>query len=179
MNQASKSKNQLRVQAFMLRMRSDMQGCALSPSIPAPETRVLRAKLLLEETLETIEAMGIQLDLPDAFTALKIKDIEFKPVLPVNIVEVADGLCDVDVVKDGAAEAFGISLQPLLSIVHDDNDKKFLPGHKFVNGKLIKPPDHKGCTAEIGRELLRQGCEVADVKDNPAFQEELKPAKWS
>lgn len=123
------------------------------PTIPNEETRILRAKLILEECLETIYAMGIDIfpnyenyqnqdPLP-----INIEDIDFKTSdrYDVNIVEVADGCADIKVVTTGTLAAFGIHADDeLQDMIDDSNLDKFGPGgYRRDDGKWIKPPDWK------------------------------------
>ena len=160
-NDQFKSKNQLLVELFMRQARQDVP---VAPCIPSLEIRKLRAALLLEECLETIEAMGIQV-INSSGQQIHIRDIKYRENGPGNIIEVADGLADLEVVGScGTASAFGIAQQPIFEAVAGNNLLKFAPGHSFrADGKLIKPANHPAVTPMITKILLAQGAEPADL----------------
>lgn len=93
-----------------------------SPSIPPPDVRQLRFHLIDEEALEFREASEAG-DLPAA-----VKE-----------------LCDLLYVVLGAANAFGIDIEPFFEEVHRSNMTKLWPGgevRKNAIGKVIKPPTY-------------------------------------
>lgn len=153
-NDYVKCKNQLMVEKMMARMHAHpvgvlMQELPTAPTAPRAEICKLRARLLLEETLETIQAMGLDVTISDlrnpgepiGFSDMKQVNMVEKRV--VDVEEVYDGLCDIAVVNYGAAAAFGLALQPGFELCMANNLLKFAPGHSFnEHGKLIKPPNH-------------------------------------
>ncbi len=172
-NDALKSKNQLLVEVFMSKMHSDTQHVPVCPTVPDIKTRHLRAHLMLEETLETIRK-GLGLDLTVTFKEPKKIEgettlegceltednckITFREIGPANLIEIADGCCDVEVVNTGTASACGIALQPCFEAVSGNNLFKFAPGHYFNSyGKLCKPPGHPEITPYIKSLLIQQG----------------------
>ncbi len=129
----NKSQHQLEVESFMLRARQDVP---VIPAVPSSDIRLLRATLILEEALETIEALGFR---PAESVA------SFVPLSqPIDIIEVIDGCCDVAVVTTGTLSAFGIPDLPFQCEVNRNNLAKFKPGHVWrEDGKLVKPPGHR------------------------------------
>lgn len=131
-----------RVKSFMKKAK---QGTPAWPAVPDERTRILRARLILEEALETAEALGVQVSVQGhlvgedgqlSFTAHPTK----KP----DLVGIADGCADVSVVTTGTLVACGIPDHELLNLVDENNLAKFGPGHSFrEDGKLIKPPHHR------------------------------------
>lgn len=100
----------------------------------------LRARLILEEAVETIEAMGYSVMLYAPIDGLgpgKIQIIENGrgPDWP----EVVDGLCDLMYVTLGVAVEAGFELAPFFSEVHRANMEK-IGGPVCGDGKLLKPP---------------------------------------
>jgi predicted HAD superfamily Cof-like phosphohydrolase len=101
------------------------------PIIPSFEIRKLRAKLIFEEALETIEALGftprlkieqdsIQ-DLPITNNSVFMGNSAYEP----SLVEIADGLADLHYVAYcGTAEACGLDMQPIFEEVHRSNMSK-------------------------------------------------------
>lgn len=135
--------------------RKAKQGIANKPIIPSEEVRLLRAKLIFEETLETIEAMGVEVDfdhcsLADTWgietEAIKEGAIVFNidPYKKPDLVEVADGCADINYVVTGTQLEFGIPIEEVQAEVDRSNADKFT-GDYTINesGKIIKPSDWK------------------------------------
>ena len=139
--------HQQRIDEFMRKAGQDVPD---KPCIPDAKTRVLRARLILEEALETIHAMGVHVELrthedaPSVFIT-SLKDLSIHAGggdLEVDLEGVADGCADISVVTIGTLSAFGIADQPILEEVDAANLRKFGPGgHRNEHGKWIKPAD--------------------------------------
>lgn len=101
------------------------------PSIPSLETRKLRAQLILEEALETVAAMGFQVVDKISGTWIFSTELEFLEIgennrkIEPDIVGVADGIADLQVVNLGTAVAFGIDIEPVFNEVMRSNNTKF------------------------------------------------------
>jgi len=130
-------------------MRHARQETPDFPGIPSKEVLELRAKLLYEETMETIAALGVTVRTD--FVTLETTFIaDGEP----SLVEIIDGCCDVAVVTAGTLLACGVPDEPFLKLVCDNNLAKFGPGHSWrPDGKLIKPPGHK--PPDIAGELAK------------------------
>ena len=136
--------HQKRVEEFM---RLAKQTVPEEPTLPDRQVRLLRARLIMEEALETIHSLGFNV----AFDDFEIADkadfndfIEFIENGEEDLEGVADGVCDISVVSIGTLSACGLKDKPLLEAVDANNLAKFGPGHSWNEyGKLIKPPDHK------------------------------------
>lgn len=129
----SKTIHQLRIEEFM---RLAGQDVPKSPTIPSEDVRLLRAKLILEEAIETIGALGFQ---------LSEKELQIIPYGECNILEVMDGCADISVVTIGTLSAFGVSDYGVLTEVDNANLRKFEPGsYKREDGKWVKPPNWTG-----------------------------------
>lgn len=118
-----------------------------------PELRdnELRAKLIMEEAVETVAAMGFHV-LADIRDPLVFTDAEGEPpysgggirahfdkvFMDPDFPEVIDGLCDLLYVTFGTAVAAGIDLDPFFNEVHATNMAK-LAGEKRADGKQLKP----------------------------------------
>ena len=79
-----------------------------------------------------------------------------------DLVEIADGVCDLLYVLYGVAEVYGIDLEPCWNIVHSFNMRKAAesPGYagtEVKGGKLVKPSGWVPPQAALKEELLRQG----------------------
>lgn len=97
-------------------------------------TESLRARLMIEELAETIEAMR-----------------------EGNAVEIADGLVDLIYVVVGTAAHYGIDLAPVFDAVHTANMAKFPEGKPILDsqGKVKKPKNWK--PADVEAVLRAQG----------------------
>lgn len=146
-----KTQHQLRVEAFMI---AAGQFVPANPIIPSTEIRRLRAELILEEALETIEALGyILINGEHGRYALKpnANVFELEPIV--------DGCVDLSVVTIGTLSACGVQDDPMLRLVDDNNLDKIKRGYRGPSGKWMKPADHK--PPDISAELKLQGYEPA------------------
>lgn len=158
-NNENRSEHQLAVDEFMTRAGQHLPD---KPTIPDAATRILRAKLIMEEALETIEAMGVfcyaqddSYGCPLEFDHLEFEEDEGKEV---DIVGVVDGCCDIAVVTTGTLSAFGISNINPQRLVDESNLAKFGEGgYCREDGKWIKPPNWQA--PDLAGELIRQGWE--------------------
>lgn len=138
-----KTAHQLSVEQFM---RLAKQEVPSTPTEPSEEVRLLRAKLIFEEAMETIKALGVVASI--SLGCDEYIDVDEFPVFSArgkfNMVEVIDGCCDIKVVITGTLIACGIPDEPFQVLVDQNNLEKFGPGHSWRDdGKLIKPPGHK------------------------------------
>ena len=138
--------NQKRVLDFMSRIPSQATAIATSPRVPSIQARLLRARLMMEEPLETIrKGLGVDICLRDSEGRLHeilFENLSFSTGREVDLVEVADGLSDSEVVNLGTAIVCGIDHQPVFDLVMDNNDLKTETGTIDEHGKLVKAADH-------------------------------------
>ena len=126
-----------RVQAFMQKAGQKTPACL---TVPDEATRVLRAKLIVEEALETVRALGVRVQAGSG--SLDMDTLVFEAAGSVDVEGVADGCADISVVTIGTLVAFGIDDDSLLEEVDRANLRKFGPGaHVRADGKWMKPPD--------------------------------------
>jgi len=145
-----RSLHQQLVDAFMVRMGQTIPAI---PAIPDVKVRELWARLVLEEALETVRALGFAGRAKIFETKMTI---ELEAMLEPDLVEIADGCLDVRFVATGTLSACGIADEKGQLVVDENNLGKFGPGHKLrEDGKLIKPPDHK--PPDIRGLLIEQG----------------------
>lgn len=140
---SERSEFQLRVDNFMEKARQELPE---SPCIPSEEVRRLRASLILEEALETIEALGFSVCARGAIEhvhELSIDGCSFHATIDPDMVKIADGCCDTLFVTLGTLSACGMSDRALMDEVCDSNDSKFIDGHIREDGKLIKGPAYR------------------------------------
>ena len=128
-------------------------------TFPELRDRELRAKLILEEAVETVAAMGFYVgatifepygpeeNQPDPLAGF------WKQYDKPNFAEVIDGLADLEYVLKGAAVTFGIDLEPFFAEVHRSNmDKE--GGRTREDGKVLKPDGWQ--PPDIDKLLIRQ-----------------------
>ncbi len=135
-----KTDHQKSVEEFMYRAKQDVP---YFPAIPDEKTRLRQARLIMEESIELIESLGIGISVggaritKDNFSSNALDDRR-----PIDLSEVAKEVADLHVVATGAASACGIRMKPIQEAVDKSNLEKFGPGsYTDVHGKLIKPPD--------------------------------------
>lgn len=105
-----------------------------APIEPTAEERILRAKLLLEETLETVvKGLGLAVEasaVPGGVIELRVVDV-FASYDPV---ETLDGLADVKVIANGTAVHFGLPMNAADCEVFESNMSKLDDdGNPIVN----------------------------------------------
>lgn len=131
-----------RVREFMQRAGQQTPD---QTTIPDAATRVLRAKLIVEEALETVAALGVELAVEGEAGRVKIErdaDLTFQPSGSVDLEGVVDGCADISVVTIGTLIAFGVDDAAVLEEVDQANLRKFAPGsYRREDGKWMKPPD--------------------------------------
>lgn len=162
-----KTPHQLRVTAFMQRVREIMQLPALpsQPTVPDDRMILAQAKLVLEEFLELMEACGLELYHTYAGDRNEGDGIDPKLVryglkrnsdLPRDLPHIAKEMADLSVVLTGLFNEFGIADVPILEEVDANNLAKFGPGgYLDENRKWRKPPNHP--KPDIRALLIDQG----------------------
>lgn len=154
-----KTDHQARIEEFMYR---GGQSFPDKPTVPDKMIRILRARLVMEEALELLEAMQVVVRLkvhtpetldkaPDdsdvAYFHTHFDRLMFDvddSISEVAIDEVAKEAADLSVVTIGTLSAFGINDKELLEAVDDSNIAKFAAGwYRDENGKVRKPPGWK------------------------------------
>lgn len=123
--------NQKSVRDWMLKFG---QNCPEKPVQLDEKTAKLRAKLILEEALETIcKGLGIRVNIYQAgcegyvqLSESLLKDlvIDLTKDKEVDLVELADGVSDLMVVSEGTAVAAGIDTEEIHNEVCRSNDSK-------------------------------------------------------
>lgn len=112
--------------------------------------RELRAKLIMEEAVETVAALGFhvtaEINEPTCDPRVTVASFE-KLFHEPDLIEYIDGMCDLIYVVAGSAVAAGVDLEPHFEEVHRANMMK-LTGPKREDGKQLKPegwlpPDHQ------------------------------------
>ncbi len=128
-----------RIREFMQKAGQDTPTETI---VPDEATRILRAKLILEEALETVRALGVHVTTKDG-TDVSTDDsgLNFTAQGEVDVEGVVDGCADISVVTIGTLIAFGVDDDPVLKEVDSANLRKFAPGsYRRDDGKWMKPP---------------------------------------
>lgn len=116
-----------------------------APTMPSEKVRRLRARLILEEAFETVEALGFRpVKHPAAEKSLTALDFlsEWTESCEPDLEEIADGCADVRVVCTGTLVRCGIEDKELQEAVDQANLNKFKGEYSYSDtGKLIKPSD--------------------------------------
>lgn len=118
---------------FMIGARQEVPP---GPTVPSTEVRILRAKLIYEEAMETIEALGVDHILGQFIDA---GEEHYDPV------KVLDGVGDTSVVSVGTLIACGLyGVYPeALERIDINNLSKVGQGAVWrEDGKLLKPPGY-------------------------------------
>lgn len=155
--------HQLSVREFM---RGAGQPVRDTPGMPDEDWRVKQARIMLEETWETItQGLGLSfgMAIDDSFKLYfpMNKDqfkqcLTVKPVQEPNLSEATDGVADEIYTRLGLANMMGVAIQPIMGEVCKNNLEKLGKG-EMVDGKLIKPEGH--VAPDISGLLKEQGWE--------------------
>lgn len=129
-----KSQHQLQGEEFI--RRAGKIEIPNSPRMPPPKTRKLLADLVLEETVEKINALGFRVEMTtNGLKNLPCKDKE-------SFREVIDACGDIMFVVRQTLSACGVHDEILDREICRSNMTRFKPGYTFAeNGKLMRSPD--------------------------------------
>lgn len=126
-----------------------------TPTVPSDDEVRLRARLILEEAREVMEAMFPDADwhqkFADAWNAL---DPVWGATPRVDLPALAHELADLHYVTSGTCAQFGINEAPVFKAVHAANKAK-AGGGKDERGKAMKPAGWR--KADIAAALREQG----------------------
>jgi predicted HAD superfamily Cof-like phosphohydrolase len=149
------NKNQQRVKEFMERIPSQAKHINSKPTMPPLNIRKLAAKVILEEAMETINfGLGLDIrmikwiqtggkdDILDESIEFETLHFEESKQRQPDLIELADGLADLEVVLLDAANFAGIPQQAVFDEVMDNNMLKLENGMIDAVGKLVKPVNH-------------------------------------
>jgi predicted HAD superfamily Cof-like phosphohydrolase len=119
------------------------------PEMPDEPTRILRARLMVEEDLETVlKGLGVQIVIEhgDEMHVVQMSDLKFRINGPGSLVELADGIADKLVTTYGTANAAGINAAACFAEVHDSNMTKTNTDGTVTRdsfGKVVKPAHYR------------------------------------
>jgi len=117
------------------------QETPAKPCIPSLEVRKLRAKLILEEAIEVVNALGFKVYLEGYLT---INNLELDEDLKPNFELVADGCADLKFVTLGTEVACGLSRsEEIFAEVCRSNNSKLWTNKEVANhmNKIVIPYD--------------------------------------
>lgn len=132
-----------------------------SPTMPDAEGRLLQARLIFEEAMETInKGLGVSIRYPGSVIEVGMENAVFSADREPDLEELADGCGDLSVVTTSTLSAAGIDDIPVLHTIDEANLKKFGPGgyRDAETNKWIKPPDF--VPPNIKQILIEQGWNV-------------------
>lgn len=123
-------------------------------SVPSEDVRRLRARMTLEEALETIEALGFTLKLGDVEIKDQGKDLELVATTEtLDAYKIAKECLDCHVIATGTLLSMGIPLTEDLLLEVDTNNlvkfRKDKDGHLREDGKWVKPSDHPAARIQL------------------------------
>lgn len=110
-------------------------------TIPDTDTQLLRVSLIAEELLELCEALNISLSIANGM----VHSAKITSDTPIDMVEAADALADLDYVVAGGNVVFGFPAEKIVSHVHDSNMSKLGEDGKPIyreDGKIMKGPNY-------------------------------------
>jgi predicted HAD superfamily Cof-like phosphohydrolase len=113
--------------------------------VPPYSTRELLARLILEEAMETVEALGVKVISNEGFPINKNQWTFVEKQTPngVDLMDVIDGCCDTIYVATGCLVACGIPDNMHLDLVAKSNMEKL--------GKDFGPPPFNPATGKYGK----------------------------
>lgn len=119
------------------------QPILYKPTIPSVERLKLRARLVMEESMEFVTALGVDLGLAMRAEGAIAAAVASIGSHPCGIVQAADALGDIDYVVEGSRLEMGIDGQPIADEIHRSNMSKLGSDGKPIyreDGKAMKPP---------------------------------------
>jgi len=150
-----------------------------TPTIPPENERALWARLILEEAIEAINALGFNIHqevelfgASDSFevgiSGLRDGTLDLSSAGDVDLSEIAKECADLSVVAMLPLSSCGIAARPILEAVDQNNFEKADTGSTDPKtGKFVKHPDHPKPDIE---EILR----FLASKDTRSFEEQLR-----
>ena len=163
-----RSEHQKRVDKFMKLAGQEVPN---KPVIPDEKTRLLRAKLILEEASELIKGLGFQIIALIDESIIVDPSQKYEP----NLVEISDGIADVIVVTTGTASACGINSEAVQILVDENNLAKFGPGgYRRRDGKWVKPKNHlpPNIKEELESQRKQDNCCISNTEESFSCSED-------
>lgn len=172
-------------QTVIFHTSMDMPTCYSWDYRPTVSERILRAQLMIEEVFETLEAMGLGLQLQggedvgltgDIMHMLEITHVEGSRYDPI---ETADGLADIKVIANGTAVAFGIPMPEVDNEVFASNMSKLDENGRPIHNRCVVDDCLLGATYVEGSGL--SDCDEPSHRIDPTKPRGkiLKPANYT
>ena len=135
-------------------MKEANQPVPSFPCDPGPNIRRLAAELIIEEAMETVEALGFRAAQVSG-GKIELYGLEGENVF--NLKESVDGMLDTIYVCHWGMNAMGVAdMLPMLEVC-DSNDRKTGPGATYnEHGKIQKPPGWVGPDIEGALEVQKK-----------------------
>lgn len=99
------------------------------PMVPDDKTRILRARLIFEEVLETIQALGVDVytehDRTHVMDHISDFDLVISDDREPDLEGIVDGCGDISVVTIGTLSALGVADDSILMEIDENNLRKF------------------------------------------------------
>lgn len=183
-----KSESQMRIEAFMCKAGQNVPD---KPTAPDIETRLLRAKLIFEEAVRELIGEGLRVVIrlydeknhayhvitdPSCSLAFIAEDQD------VDMVKIADGAADTQVVTKGTLSACGIADEAIQKAVEESNLAKFTcPGCPQCDNEMTYVVDgpfwicSQGCKQRLP---ANAGGYLSDGTDGNPKGKWVKPIDW-
>jgi len=173
-----------RVKEFM---RLAGQDTPEEMTVPSFEIRKLRAKLIFEEALETIEALGFNIyaDTPEYSICINAKGVEHaftQTAKGPNLEELIDGCTDISVVIIGTLIAFGLPDVPFLEETDSANLRKFeVPKCPECSSEMFldETPNNTPKSWFCKRDFRHKRKEIKDGPYTRPDGKYIKPPYWT
>ena len=148
----------------------DVVGAPTSPAPAQLRDADLRARLILEEALETVDGLCGFARANELVEECVMRHRTKRAACKLwrhepDLVEAVDGLCDLIYVVYGTAEAIGIDLEPFFDEVHRSNMRKTagdkgdgVPGKRGHKPSGWEPPQIADLLAQHDRTLAAAPC---------------------
>lgn len=148
-----KSLHQQTVERFLIGAGHTLPS---KPTQPTAAQRELQARCLMEETLEAIEALGVEVQSSDGLPCDSIVYLSFWPRgdFTVDLGHLAKEYADVDINAIATLSFCGIHDSPVLNEVDSNNLGKLARGSKRADGKWLRPENYP--KPAMDRVLLQQ-----------------------
>lgn len=153
MDVRTKTAHQQRVEEFMIKAKQEIPD---RPTLPDAKTRELRARLIIEEALETIRELGLTITVNGEGETVDITEktafresAKFVPNGRENLEGIVDGCADILVVTTGCLSACGIADDSAQAEVDANNLKKFQ--HRCPDCGKVLNPNSMPVNEETGR----------------------------
>ena len=168
-----------RVYDFMAGIPDQAEIIPKTPTLPDEKTRHLRANLILEETVEKIDALGFDINV-NLGPGNRILSFELVSNGQPDLIKIIDGCCDCIVISTGTLIACGLPDEPFLKEVDYNNQLKIETGTIREDGKFVKADDHPEPDLErVLQEVKYKLANAGQLADDGNLYEDIKPLNYN